>query len=523
MHTLSLAAPRSEGKLSTGNRSYGGTLIWGASTKPTALNPILIRGSVSSSLLELLFNRLVRLDSKGLVGSDLAEGWTLSPDGLVYTFYLRKGVRFHDGVECTAYDVEFTYDKIIDPEVNSPFRGHFQVVQDFKAIDKHTFSITLKRSCAYFIYRLFREITPKHLLEGADLEHTPFNYHPVGTGPFRFKECNKDNQIILEHNPDYYEGRPCLDRIVIKSFTSYQDAWTALMRGEVDFVKFIEQSDYEVIKDDPSFKAYAFPFDYYYAISYNLDDPILKDKRVREAIACGIDIKDLIKRAANGYGLESAGPFCSKYLEYNTFVRPFEYDPKGALGLLSEAGWEDADGDGVLEKDGKELEIRVLVDSRRDVCKRIVAVVRQQLQEIGIKIKVQLFEDVYKLTMDFLRQNRFQAHLRLFMAGVPQEVVEDWCSRGQKRFSNLWVYRNEEVDNLFELGEVEYNRIERRKIYRRINRAIYEDQPACFLFFPFSFGAVSNSFENTDELFSWGVPYYTMKDWYVAQTKKEGG
>jgi peptide/nickel transport system substrate-binding protein len=495
--------------------AYGGTLIWGVCHKPTIINPILTTVSVSASLEDLIFNRLVRLNSQGEIEADLAESWEISSDGLVYTFYLRKGVKFHDGKECTADDVKFTYDKIIDQKVNSPFRGLFQLVKEFRVVDEYIFQIILDKPCVSFAYKLVREIIPKHLLENADIKDCSFNSHPIGSGPFRFQEWGKDNQIILEYNPDYYEGRPYLDKIIVKTYPDSEALWTALMRGEVDLVMFIERKDYEVLKDDPSFKTFAFPADYYYALVYNLNDSILADKEIREAIACAIDRRSLIERVAFGYGLECSGPFYPQSLGFNPGVRPIGYNPEKAIELLKEAGWSDEDNDGILEKNTEELEIRALVDSRNDLFKRIVMLIRQQLQEVGIKIKVILYDDEGMLAdEEFIKKHNPQARLKFLFSGLdPNLAREEWYSKERKRSYKLWTYTNREVNTLFETGEINLDKEKRQKIYQRIHRLIYADQPAGFLYFPFVFHAVSSRFENTDELFNLNMPFYTVKDW----------
>jgi peptide/nickel transport system substrate-binding protein len=429
-------------------------------------------------------------------------------------------VRFHDSKECTADDVKFTYDTIINPEVNSPFRSYFKSVKEIKVIDKYTLQIALKKSVSIFLYTWVSDIqiVPKHILEGAGLRNYTFNFHPVGTGPFRFKEWRKDNQITLEYNPDYYEGRPYLDKVMVKVYPDSRDLWIALMRSEVDYATFIEREDYEVIKDDPSFKSFAIPWDNYYAILYNLADPLLADKKIREAIAYGIDRKALIERIAYGYGLECTGPFYPGSLVFNPDVLPYEYNPKKSLELLQEAGWKDEDNDGILEKEGKELELKVLVDTRSQIYQRIIMNIRQQLQEIGIKTKVQLYDNEEMLTPEFLAQNEVQAQLRFSMAmayGAENLVREDWYSQESKRATKLWVYHNEKVDKLFELGEITLDKEKRKMIYQKIHQLIYEDQPACFLYFPFIFHTVSVRFENVNIFFTINMPYYTMKDWYI--------
>ncbi|MFH1479257.1 MAG: ABC transporter substrate-binding protein [Candidatus Omnitrophota bacterium] len=497
--------------------SYGGALRWGTRNRPTIINPVLTTSSVSMSLLDLIFNRLIRFNSKGEIEPDLARTWEISEDGLTYTFYLKKSVKFHDGVECTAEDVKFTYDLIIDPGIDSPFKGHFGLVKDFKVIDRYTFRVILKEPSVSFIYRLMRDIAPKHILQNTDLRNNPFNHHPIGTGPFRFKEWGEDDTITLEYNPTYFEERPYLDNIIIKPYPNSTDVWTALMRGELDYVEFLERSDFEILKKDPSFKAFSFPVDYYYALSYNLEDPILSDKRIRQAIAYGIDRKRLIDRVSYGYGIECFGPFYEGSIGFNPDVKPFEYNPKKSLRLLNSAGWHDIDNDNILEKNGQELEIKVLVDSRGDVYKRIVLAIRQELQEIGIKVKAVFYDNENTLAKGFLEQNKPGAHIRLFLAVDTITIREYWSSKKSERVNNIWPYNNKEVDKLFESGEFTVGLEKRKDISQNIHKIIYEEQPACFLYFPFDFHAVSSKFENVDDFFNLNAPYYKMKDWYIKK------
>jgi len=500
------------------NQRYGGTLIWGACIKPTIINPILTSYSISASLLDLIFSHLVRLNAKGEIEPDLAESWNISPDGLVYTFYLRKGVRFHDGKECTAYDVKFTYDKILEPRIKSPFRSSFELVEEFRAVDKYTFQVILKRPSNTFIYRLLREIAPKHLLEKVDLGSCSFNYHPVGSGPFKFKEWRKDDQITLEYNPDYYAGRPYLDTILVKVYPNSKDSWVALMRSEVDYGIFLEREDYEIMKEDPAFKTYSFPFDSYYVIFYNPDDVLFSDKRIREAIAYGIDRKALIQRIADGYGLECIGPFYPETLGFNPAVQAFTYNPEKSKELLAEAGWSDLNKDGILEKEGRDFELKLLVDSRNPTFKRMAMFIRQQLQEIGIRLRVIIYNNDRELTSEFLEEHKPQAQLKFFYGGPsPDEVRYHWSYKDPRRGDKIWIYKNEEVTKLLELGDIIRDEEKRKEIYQEVHKIIYEEQPACFLYFPYLFYGISSRFQNTDAYFTINMPTYTIKDWYIEE------
>ncbi len=518
---LNLSQVKAEVKPIQKDKPYGGTLVWGTKNKPTIINPILTTHSVSMSLQDLIFNKLVRLNPKGEIEPDLAEAWDVSEDGLTYTFYLRKGVRFHDGVECTAADVLFTFKEIINPENNSPFASGFALVKDFEQIDRYTFRIRLKKPHLYFMFNLLREIVPEHLLKEADLNNNPFNYHPIGTGPFKFKEWHRDDTIVLEANEDYFEGRPYLDRIVVRTYPDSSRLWAGLMRDEVDYATFIEQRDYEIAKKDPAFKTYAIPVDYYFAVAYNLEDKILADRRVRYAIAYAINRTEMIRRIAGGYGRECIGPFHPESEFFYEEIKPFDYNPQKARELLSEAGWQDSDNDGILKKNGDELEFKILIDERNDTFKKIAMFIRQQLQEIGIKIRVQLYSDESVLTEKFLHSHNPQMYLRYYFADrlIPDEPAIDWYSKSDC-FGRLWIYRNREVDRLFELGKVNKDKEKRKRIYKKIHQLIYDDQPACFFFFPVHFHAVSAKFKNIEQFFNSIMPFYTMKDWYIEDVKK---
>ena len=497
---------------------YGGTLVWGVAYKPTIINPILTTQSVSASLQDLIFNQLIRLNAKGEIEPDLAQSWEISDDGLIYTFHLRKGVKFHDGVECTAEDVKFTFDKIIDPKINSPLRSFFKLVNEFKIINNYTIQIILNKSAPSFIYKLIRPIAPKHLLKDSDLKNTSFNFQPIGTGPFKFKSWSKDDEIVLEYNPDYYEGRPYLDKIIVKTYSDSRQLWSALMRQEVDLVMFIEKEDYEAIRNDPAFKGYAIPLDGYFAIVYDLSDSILADVQVRKAVAYSIDRKLLIDKIAFGYGLECNGPFYPGSIGFNPEVKPIEFNPEKAKQLLAEAGWQDLNKDGILEKDGQDLEIRMLVDERNDAYQKMAMLIRQQFQEIGIRLMVQLYNDDSKLTLEFLTQNKSQAQIKLLLAGIcPDQVETDWLSQEQESSCILWKYNNSEVDRYFSLGKTTKDERKRKWIYQEIHRFIYRCQPACFLYFPFWFHIVSSKFQNTEDLFNLTVPYGTIRNWFIKE------
>ncbi|MGA2091703.1 MAG: ABC transporter substrate-binding protein, partial [Endomicrobiales bacterium] len=172
------------------------------------LNPVLSSDNASAQINGLVFNGLVKYDKNLSVVGDLAERWDVSTDGLVLTFHLRKNVFWHDGVVFTAEDVKFTYDRLIDPSVKTPFSSDYEPVKTVTVVDPLTVRVVYRRVFAPAIESWMVGIIPKHVFSTGDFNTHPANRKPIGTGPFMFKEWKTDEKIVLVANPHYFEGQP---------------------------------------------------------------------------------------------------------------------------------------------------------------------------------------------------------------------------------------------------------------------------------------------------------------------------
>jgi peptide/nickel transport system substrate-binding protein len=436
---------------------------------------------------------------------------------------LKKGVKFHDGHEFTAEDVKFTYDAINDVRNRSPWRTNTEMVGAWEIINKHTIKATLKKPFDSLLYKLVREIAPRHLLEGEEIAHALFNSHPVGTGPFRFEKWSKNNLIELEANADYFEGRPPLERIVIKTYQNIPQLWSAFMRQDIDLIKYLSRSNYLVLRTDPTFRTYTIPAENYYSVVYNLKDSSISNVNVRRAIAHAVN-KKIIIEMTTGAGIESTGPFHPHSSGFNPEAKSFDYDPQKALEIFSNQGWR-KDAHGVLRKKDRELVINLLIDSRKDIDRKIGMLMRQQLAEVGVKVKIKFYSGEKDLNSNPFERFEAQAWLRS-LAGIRKGddnvVAKYWYSRSSE-FAKYGGYENKSVDQLFEEARTTRSENKTADIYKGIHRMIYEDQPACFLFYPLTYHAVSRNLHNTDEYFSVYMPTYTMKDWYVTKKHTKGG
>jgi len=493
---------------------HGGTITIGHSSVPSIINPILTSETVSVNLMCLIFNSLVKFDSAQRPVPDLAKSWKVSKDGLVWTFSLRDDVKFHDGHPLTAHDVEFTYKAIMDSKNKSPLAKRYELIDRIEVEDDYTLRMTLKYPFAPFIHWLNREIAPKHLLEGEDIHNTSFNKHPVGSGPFRLTDWTKDHTIILDANREYFrKDRPVLDSLIFKAYQGREDALRAITHGDMDITLDLTASDLLFVGKRRTFRIYSAMGASYYAIVLNLKDPLFRDVRVRMALDYAIDRDSIIKNQLKGHSRICTGPFNINSWAYNPYIQSTPYNVETAKKLLGQAGWHDTDDDGVLDKDGKPLEISLAVPNIADNLERVAVAIRAQLMKTGIKVKLDYMDD------SELYKKPFQAVLSMIITGAdPDYVYRSWHSEGGN--TNLSSYENRYVDDLLELGRQTTDFEKRKAIYHKIHEMIHDDCPAIFLASGREF--IGSNYRFRDAGFS-SLEYFltTMRDWQIVSDERE--
>ena len=492
----------------------GGTIVVGHSSKPDIINPILTSETISANLMVLIFSALVRFDDAGRTVPDLAKGWEISKDGLVWTFFIRDDVNFHDGHPLTAHDVEFTYRAIMDPKNMSPRAKRCQLIDRMESEGDYIFRVVLKHPFAPFMGRLLWPIAPRHLLEDADLSDTQFNRRPVGSGPFSLTDWAEDDTITLDANRGYFrKDRPILDRLIFKAYPDREAALQAITRGEMDIALNLAASDLLFIGERGPFRVYSASGSSYYAIILNLKDRIFKDIKVRKALDHAIDRDPIIANQLKGHGKICTGPFGANLWANNPNVESASYSIGRARNLLRQAGWADTDGD-ILDKDGKPLEISLTVPNKSDILERIAVVVKAQLMRIGIRVNLRRIDD------SELYRTPFQALLTTIVVGDdPEDTRRQWHSQSGE---NLASYKNRFVDDLMDLGMEEGDQEKRKITYHKIHEMIHDDCPAIFLASAHEYIGSNYRFRN-DRIPSMIHFLTSMKDWQIAGNEKEEG
>lgn len=458
------------------------------------LNPILAQDSASSDINGLVFNGLIKYDRnlQNFVG-ELAESWKIrkGPQPEI-TFFLRKGVRWHDGIEFTAEDVKFTYDKIMDEKTNTVRRSDYELVKKAEVLDPYTFKVTYRQPFSPGLGTWSMGILPKHLLEKEDINTTSFNRKPIGTGPFRFVEWVSDEKIVLEANPNYFEGRPKLDRIIYRIIPDTSLAEMELLTRGIDFYG-VQPFEYQRMKETPFLNIYSQPSRGYTYIGYNFKNPLFQDKRVRQAMTYAINREEIVQYVLYGLGQVANGPFPPQFWYSNPHVKPLPYDPAKARRLLAEAGWKETNANGILVKDGKPFSFKLITNSGNEPRRDVGVLVQRALKEIGIDVKFEFYEwSVF--IQNFINAKAFDACILGWGLSPDPDDYQIWHSSQIEKGFNFISYRNPEMDRLWEEGRREYDVEKRKVIYWRINELMAEDQPYTFLFVPLGVAALQKKF-----------------------------
>ncbi len=493
-------------------------LVTGSIADASRLLPILASDSASGDIVGLVFNGLLKYNEQLEVTGDLAQSWTVSPDGLTITVRLRPDIRWHDGVAMTADDVVFTYRKLIDPTVKTPFSSDYERIQSVEAVDPRTVRVTYREPFAPALESWMMGIIPKHLLEHEDVNTTPFLRRPIGTGPYRFVRWKTEELIELEANPDYVEHRPYINRYLYRVIPDTATMFLELLTGHLDWMA-LTPLQYRRQTDGPhvrrAYQKYRYPSFGFTYIGYNLDDPRFADVRVRRAIDLAVDKQAIVDGVLYGLGAVATGPYPEKSWAYNPAIRPTAPDLAAANVLLADAGWTDHDGDGWLDKDGTPLRFTLMTNQGNEVRRQVAEIVQQQLKPIGIDVKIRVIEWATFLH-EFIDQRRFDAVLLGWNLSLDPDLYNIFHSSKTKEGEyNFIGYANPTVDRLLEQGRQVFDRDQRRQIYQEIHRLLHEDQPYTFLYVPDSLPIVAARFRNVRAT-PIGIGYNFI-DWYVPR------
>ncbi|AMV72489.1 peptide ABC transporter substrate-binding lipoprotein [Desulfuromonas sp. DDH964] len=504
--------------------AYGDTIIEGSIGDASNLLPVLASDASSSEIAGMIYNGLVRYDKDLRLEGELAESWEVSADNLVITFHLRPGVKWHDGAPFSAEDVLFTYQTYIDPAVPTAYAENYKQVDKVEVLDPLTLRVSYKKPLAKALISWAVGIMPKHLLAGQDVTKSPLSRAPVGTGPYKFVEWLPGEKIVLEANPDYFEGRPRLNRVVYRIIPDESTMFLELKAGGLDMMgltplQYARQTD--AAEFSRRFNKYRYLSFAYTYLGYNLNRPLFKDRRVRHALAFAINKQEIIDGVLLGLGQEATGPYKPGTWPYNAAVRRYPYEPARAKELLAEAGWQDSDGDGILDKDGQPFAFTIVTNQGNDQRTKSGEIIQRRFREIGVDVKLRVIEWASFLK-EFINPGNFDATILGWTIPIDPDGYNVWhSSKTGPGELNFVGFKNAEVDELLEKGRRTLDQAQRKVYYDRFQEILAEEQPYTFLYVPDALPVVAARIHGIEPAPA-GISYNFIK-WYVPASEQKYG
>ncbi len=492
-------------------------MVWHLGAEPDTLNRIIATDVYESRINGFIYDSLVDRDNKTLeLIPRLASSWEISDDKLVFTFHLRKDVKWHDGLPFTAEDVLYTYERIQDPKVDAPhLRVYYKDIKKVEKLDEYTVRFTYARP--YFKALEFCggiPIVAKHVYDdGKDFNTNPAGRHPIGTGPYKFVKWDTGKKIVIERNEQYWDPTriPEIKGIFFKIISDDSVALQELKKGEIDMaslrpIQWVKQID------SPRFQQNFVRHQYYTPgyrfIGWNLRRPFFQNKKVRQALTMLINRQAIVNKLEFGLGKVISGPFFFQAYEYNQKIVPLPYDPEVAKKLLEEAGWVDSDGDGIRDK---EIEHKVegeikkerlpfrftfLIPSGIRFYERLASIMKEDFNKAGVDIDIRTME--WAAFIGRVNKRDFDATSLGWSFGFDEDPYQVWHSSQAKEGSNFVGFENEEADKIMEEGRVTFDQDKRAELYHRFHEIIADEQPYTFLYTGQALVARSKRFTNVN-------------------------
>ena len=462
---------------------------------PDSLNPLLSTMDLSYDLSSLVFSYLVVADAHGTMTGDLATevptlaNGGIARDGTTYTYHLRAGVRWHDGLPLTARDVAFSWRAIMNPRNNVLHREGYDQVVRVETPDERTVVVHLKRRYPPFVTQFFttlqegaKPVVPEHVLAGTpNLNDAPFNAHPVGSGPFRFVAWERGHRIVLAANDDYFKGRPKLDRVELVILPDINTVATQLRTHEVDMPVSANAFLYDRFKAVPGLRATLTDWNSQQILMLDDARPALRHVEVRRAIARAIDYSVLIAKLSYGTALPAHDIVPPSSLGYANNPS-YPYDPRAANALLERGGWR-AGPDGIRANGETRLDL-VMVVGPTGIGPAVAVQLQQMLRAVGIGLTIKSYP--YKGIFAFdgpIVTGRFD--LAVFANTLeydPDSTSTLTCAQFAPKGENEARYCDPAVDALERAGLATDDSRKRAAIYRAIGRRIHENVPYIPLF-----------------------------------------
>jgi glutathione transport system substrate-binding protein len=448
-------------------------VVFAVASTFTTTDPYDANDTLSQAMAKSFYEGLFGFDKDMKLIPVLADSYTVSPDGLVYTIKLKQGIKFHDGTDFNAAAVKANLDRVTNPDNKLKRYSLYNNIGKTEVVDPYTARITLKTPFSAFVNQLAHPsgvmISPAALAKyGKDIA-----FNPVGTGPFKFVEWKATDHLKVAKFDGYWKkGYPKVDSITWKPVVDNNSRAAMMQTGEAHFTFPVPYEVAEVLKSKPELDVVAAPSIVLRYLSMNTQQKPFDNLKVRQAIAYAINKDAVAKVAFSGYAAPAEG-VAPQGVEYAVKLGPWPYDVAKAKQLLAEAGYPNG------------FEVELWSAYNHTTAQKVTQVLQQQLQQIGIRTKITLLEAGQRVEKVESWQDPKTAPVRLYYVGWSSSTGEaDWALRpllyGESwppRLFNTAYYKNDKVDAAIKGAQLTTNSAEKAKLYKEAQEQIWADAP----------------------------------------------
>lgn len=499
----------------------GGTFLTTSSTLADiqGLNPLLAEEVTTIVNLGYIYDQLVGSDPRTGVPAPtgLADSWEVADDGVTYTFYLNQDAVWHDGTPLTSADVVFSMDALASPDTGSVYNGNFtSAVASYRAIDDYTVEIVAKEPIFSFLYEITLWIVPQHIW--GEIPFTEWRTHPIstgqdqaqviGSGAFMLESWTPGDRLTLVRNESYYGKVPYIDTLVMQVLPDQTSVVNAFLNGELD-VAGLEPPDVAAIEGTEGIEIAIFDTQDFSYVEFNLDAEVttlFQDEPLRQAFFYAIDRQSIADNILLGYAEVAQGtqPVISYAYAPEEATITYDYNPDRARELLAEAGWEDTNGDGTVDKDGRELAFEYLYPAGSAVTDQIAAYLQDAWSEVGISATPRSLE--FPALIEATTTNPTYA-LAAYGFAWDASFLQDamfGCDQYQVGFNDM-RYCNPELDVINDEAKRTFDEAARRDLLIQASNIVNEEVPIMVLHFSEAIVAYSSRVHNYIPG-AWGTP-----------------
>ena len=493
-------------KVSQENGVTGGRHAWtqpgvlriAVQGEPKNLNPVLTNNTIDVFVTRFMFEPLISADAKGnpypmlVTTVPTIENGGVSKDGLTVTYHLRTNAKWSDGQPVTSTDVKFSWQALMNPDNNVVTRHGYDDVASIDTPNASTAIVHLKAKFAPFVNTFFAEsdqpfsIVPAHVLaKYPNVNQIPFNNEPnVTDGPFRFGEWVRNDHVTLVANPDFFMGKPGLNKVVIKMIPDENTSVNLLRTHAIDWIYQASIRLYPTLKNMPDVATTWVAVNGYYGMQINTSHSPQSDVRVRQAIAYTIDKQNLVDTTAYGQEKVATEDLPDWMWAYDPSVRSLPHDPAKARQLLEQAGYTPG-ADGIMQKNGQKLSLLLVTENSNVTFKQMSVQIQNELHGVGIDVQIKLFPfaQLYAPAGEggILQLGRYDMAVNGWYSGLdPDDSSQFMCKNAPPGGYNYTRYCSKANDAAETSALTSYDQATRKAAYAKTQASLAQDVPQIF-------------------------------------------